>query len=468
MLGVGVTNKQTNMVCLGEAQICQGRDPSLDRSLPLDRVAIMASSSNIQSWPFDASAAHPAVPRVAVLLSGRWFGRDSPEGWQATRDWSAHLMRHLVVPNKASIFLVTSCSNWCGARPRVASEIAEHRLRAAEDELRSEALEAFEGWDAVRTAVIRSEEEPALDGRLAGAARNALVTANLSGSDGEPVRYGATLARIRGWRWQFAHFARAEALRRVWGPHELIVRTRLDLQFESTVDLLHHPGLHASASSVLFAVGFHASPSPLKIDMDRQTCHASPANTTHPDSVDMHDSLPNCPDGVQLEWHWRDWIFIGGERAMAPLASMIGAGVVLSHLQTRCAGMCQEEQTILHLQRMGVTLQPLTRRVGLVRRPCGASPIEPAQRTQPAWATSCGSCSTVSPHPFGHRAPTAAAVRINSGQHKPTAAAVRVNSGQHKPTAAAVRVNGGQHKPTAAAVRINSGQHMAQKHKEQR
>ena len=80
----------------------------------------------------------------------------------------------------------------------------------------------------------------------------------------------------------------------------------------------------------------------------------------------MGDIKPPCPPagstaagGREAVWMWSDWFFIGSPAAMHPLAQMTSLGRVLSRNSTRCFGLCQEEQTSLHLQRAGVRLVPL-------------------------------------------------------------------------------------------------------------
>ena len=182
-------------------------------------------------------------PRVAVLYSGRWFGSGNKEiGWKTTLLWAANHLRHLIQPNNASVFIVASPSNWCGppADARGASK------SSAEELFHAEVREAFDGWHDIHTALIPHEEGTPVDGAYAATAMNGLK-AQLKSQDIEDHKhYGFVTAMMRNWRWQFMHFQRVEALRRVHGPHDWLVRVRLDVQF---VDPLHIRGFPPSDDS---------------------------------------------------------------------------------------------------------------------------------------------------------------------------------------------------------------------------
>ena len=97
--------------------------------------------------------------------------------------------------------------------------------------------------------------------------------------------------------------------------------------------------------------------------------------------------LPVCPEEPSARrWYWSDWMFIGTEHAMSPLSSMAAVGLVHFDAEDRCFGLCQEEQTALHLRRAGASLIPI-RAHELVDRlnrftwlPCTASPLLTAEQ----------------------------------------------------------------------------------------
>ena len=83
--------------------------------------------------------------------------------------------------------------------------------------------------------------------------------------------------------------------------------------------------------------------------------------------------------GRAAVWMWSDWLFVGSPAALRPLARMTSNRMVLSSNQSRCYGLCQEEQTSLQLTRSGVHLKPLRGLPVTIRKilyhpwPCNAS-----------------------------------------------------------------------------------------------
>ena len=82
-----------------------------------------------------------------------------------------------------------------------------------------------------------------------------------------------------------------------------------------------------------------------------------------------------CPEetdsGRRMRVLWRDWLYVGNEEAMGVLArlSMAPHRMHLS-AQDRCFGACPEEQTMLHLERMGMPVRELHWPVRLIYPTC--------------------------------------------------------------------------------------------------
>ena len=211
-------------------------------------------------------------------------------------------------------------------------------------------------------------------------------------------------------------FADAEQLRRMYGPHDLIVRARVDVLFEESLLLITRDVMHALFArrpSVLVA-GFHALHSTLAhqgYPLEPPVTVARCRNKTGPmDSVNLYSAvaLPYCPLGKKLVWHWRDWIFVGREQSIVPLGEMVAKRMILASRSERCAGLCQEEQTIMHLREANVSVLPLGVRVGIARVPCyqrdavaeredllvAATPAIP---TVPRWADACSGLVNLNP-----------------------------------------------------------------------
>ena len=399
--------------------------------------------------------------RVAVLYSGRWFGTGNEIGWHTTEKWAQNHLKYLIEPNNASVFVVASPSNWCGP-PGNARETASATLRDAafQDEVRR----AFGGWHDVHAALVPHQEGDPLDGATATGGVQAVQARLRQANMSDERRYGFITAMMRNWRWQYANFARAESLRRVHGPHDWVVRVRLDIQFVRGVPMvLHRPtvgnahplanegaaggpsrawrvedsaAVHASSVAqrhTLYAVGFHAfTPSLMRED----TPKVSQCELDDPDerargyvdtwTMEQLDAghVPKCTatqsteagggggggDSHGLTWHWRDWLFVGSPAAIEPLASMTSRLALMTGSQTRCFGLCQEEQTMLQMISCGVRYAPLGVRVELDRIPCSdgglvasarrshkpvggyQKAIEPLEPTNPPWATPCLAC----------------------------------------------------------------------------
>ena len=71
------------------------------------------------------------------------------------------------------------------------------------------------------------------------------------------------------------------------------------------------------------------------------------SSSVHVDGVDFIAARSGATQSRERiacthSWHWRDWLFVGSARAMRPLALMADSGKLLSRIDTRCFGLCQE------------------------------------------------------------------------------------------------------------------------------
>ena len=353
-----------------------------------------------------ASPAQHSPMRIAVLYSGRWFGGGAVGGWQTTLAWAQNHLQHLIMPNNASVFVVATSSTWCGPPPDARVAHADGKHSAAESVLQQEVRAAFRGWPNTHAALVTALEDQRKDNAYHAQAKRVVSAHNMSTS-------GFISAAVRGWRWQFALYARADQLQRVHGPHDWIVRARLDVIFEPGFPLLVQPlqKRTTKAGSIVFAVGVHGIAQPRKSVEDTNAlhpCHDKSTGAT--DYIDTfpvmeQDSRPDCLNlangnrhmfpaaEAHVEWRWRDWIFVGASQAMEPLASMADGQVLLSHSLIRCFGLCQEEQTMLQLAHHGVALRPLGAHVQLDRINCSSrESTTPLKQTLPQWASPCFLC----------------------------------------------------------------------------
>ena len=77
-----------------------------------------------------------------------------------------------------------------------------------------------------------------------------------------------------------------------------------------------------------------------------------------------------CTQRLQVFWH--DWVYAGSQSSIAKVAQVAQARSYLVNLTTRCLGLCQEEQTVLQLEALGVPLSPLGWRGTSIRRLAGS------------------------------------------------------------------------------------------------
>ena len=334
--------------------------------------------------------------RVALLYSGRFFGPSL----------SAHIvdnhLENIIRPNSASVFVTVDPTTWC-----TAPAAARHAYRsgdrwAAESHLRAQVRATFRRWPKLYVSLC-SSEEPAIPHLYGMAGIKAMSKMNQTG-------HRAAIF-IHKWYMQFDHYAKAEALRQAYGPHDLVVRVRMDVEIERPVLLERARGERTSSAYIIYVRAVNGS----KLFVQRlhsdggasgasggrleevgsfgsysiDPLGISPTSNRHclPDGWDPNlyssqDGMPACsainPAGRDVQWIWSDWLFVGTASSLAPLAAMTARGFVLGHQHQRCLGLCQEEQTALHLKHAGVSLRRLTLPIRMHKmtfNPCGSTPL---------------------------------------------------------------------------------------------
>ena len=395
--------------------------------------------------------------RVAVIYSGRWWGA-------LAAPWVQNHLVNLLWPNQATVFVLVDHLNACHASTTVHS--ASHEADA-EVAFTQEVRDVFQHYPRLYATLVPSTRRSSTDGdAIWNLAASVLRWMN---SSVNPAKRKHVPAMLRVWLAQFSSLARAEDLRRAHGPHELVLRARLDLLFHHPVQLWRLP-LSISDRRV-FALGI---PTMLHVDSDKTSpgyieCYsdpdrhaggsdlietlqreardgmyeASPADSTtcqdvkkvewcrakrhlcEADSEAMRERccatcnltlsggngvgwadkeeapsllhltaspdashvlsgfepylldegrerarLRPCSADVPLRWQWRDWIYLGTPRGIAPLAAAPRSGVVLASARLRCHGLCPEEQNQLRLQEQNISLVPLPWAVHLAHMPC--------------------------------------------------------------------------------------------------
>jgi hypothetical protein len=159
------------------------------------------------------------------------------------------------------------------------------------------------------------------------------------------------------WLLQMDHLARAEDLRRAVGPHDVIVRARLDVIFSRPLVLAELP----LTSSEIHAIAYRA--------VDYNGFRLRPCEPTDPEgSGRMH----------VCDTYYRDWFYVASPTAMAALASA-SQRPLLHNISQRCKGWCQEEQVQLQLWNQHVHLTPILNFSARVERVSSHSKVIPAK-----------------------------------------------------------------------------------------
>ena len=108
---------------------------------------------------------------------------------------------------------------------------------------------------------------------------------------------------------------------------------------------------------VVMAMGYWAVLDPDRFTVSRPSSPACKLDRT-------------CTQRLQVFWH--DWVYAGSQSSLAQVAQVVQARSYMVNLTTRCLGLCQEEQTVLQLQALGVHLRPLGWRNMSIQRLAGS------------------------------------------------------------------------------------------------
>ena len=250
--------------------------------------------------------------RLAILYAGRWFGRASQHYVDNHR---AHLIDPaLAAGAKVSVFLIASPDQWCSASGRDDGSTLEAEVQSM-----------FGSSVFARAALVPEPE--AIDSRGSGlvtAAQQAAMRGGGKGGHASAFKINELMMYLR----QFGNVARAEELRRRHGPHDMILKARLDVQYSKPVDAVDLWHAIAMSDANVFATQLY-------------TIEYSPEYT----------------------WpQWRDWNLVMGERcadAMYDSSRLGNYTHPLYNASRRCFGYCIEEQLKLQLEHRGCTYLPL-------------------------------------------------------------------------------------------------------------
>jgi len=228
------------------------------------------------------------------------------------------------------------------ARTALANRTARGR-REAETIFQRDVELAFAGWDEVYAALLPERHpEVALDFNAEWRA----LRQRLNTSHGVVIGHHLCELMVR-WFYQFEHFARVEALSRVYGPFQLLVRARLDVMLSRPLVLSSIAGLTRG-------------------DGPSQVLHLHALGFSAAQGQPWAFQLENCTGGEEAscKLFFHDWLYVGKPAAMSALAQMTQRRTPPSRLllvdpKVRCFGWCQEQQVMLQLRLVNVSLTPL-------------------------------------------------------------------------------------------------------------
>lgn len=368
---------------------------------------------------------HHGPLRVAAIYAGRWLG---PEG--SSKTVSDHLV-NFIRPNLVEVFVAIDPTSWCAAPKKARRAYLAGDVATAEAVLTQQAVALFEHWPRLHVALVPAEDpSPPHDYGLQ--AKKAMKAATGKTSPGRVAVF------MHRWYMQFDHVAKAELFRRAYGPHDVVVRLRLDvaLRLPLALQAVARERIQLVCNGTRQVMSFRRDP-PLQDAIDDESHAAAHPNRGHgglelgtygyhvlrpKDSADwtsahMTRCLPTgetsgfvtdghtikqCPtDSEWVRWMWSDWMQLSTPRAMAALAGMTSDGRVFYTNSTtvRCYGLCPEEQTAYHLEARGVRLLRMGLPLQMERAdaiPCGMAPLlnasemERLHRISP-WYISCPS-----------------------------------------------------------------------------
>lgn len=273
-------------------------------------------------------------PSVAVLYSGRWYS-------EIGQEWVNNHLENLIRPYDASVFVVANLENVCHSSNESSALLRAGKDGELEALFNADVRAAFHGWDKVYTLLATSlDSYPGLDLFYKNAERTLREAGRAAGINLKP---DYLLAMLGNWYKQFRNFRRAEDLRRANGPHDFVVRARLDVIFSGPVDLRKAMAQPRSQPAV-YALDYDG----LMIDQ-------------FPLTVPCDSEAAKEPKYAQVRCRrfWRDWMYVGRPEHLIALAEMIPPKHIYTNLTERCLGMCPEEQTALQLRASHVEMKQL-------------------------------------------------------------------------------------------------------------
>lgn len=161
------------------------------------------------------------------------------------------------------------------------------------------------------------------------------------------------------WYRQWEHFSRAEHLRRAAGPHDVVVRSRLDLLLPAPLLVAVLPELEEAA------LGSSTEPSGVVYALSHRAVNADgftprPCTAADPRAESMEEAgHANADTKLHCATYHRDWLYVSASEAATAVLAGMAYRPLLHALPQRCKGWCQEEQMRLQLLRADARLAPL-------------------------------------------------------------------------------------------------------------
>eukprot|EP00966_Prymnesium_polylepis_P269801 6232496-Prymnesium_polylepis.3 len=303
--------------------------------------------------------AGPSGLRVAALYSGRFYGN-------LTTGWVDNHLRYLIRPLHADVFVTTDPDNWCHAPEDGRRALQEKRWDDADAVFQREVRSAFSGWRHVYGRLVSGSGKSGMF--VSSTAMRSLYS---RAAKQVPIQYSYFwYSLLRRWYMQFLHYADVEELRGAHGPHDIVIRVRLDVTFSEPCTL---PFERLADDKTVLALGYYGKQSlpgqePM-LDAMASECDEKGERVHGRWATDLKHRHINESSHAHIPCQqlWRDYLFVGTSHSMAPLAQMAEdthnrskrGGALLFDRTTRCYGLCAEEQTVLQYQNKNVSLAPL-------------------------------------------------------------------------------------------------------------
>ena len=192
------------------AQLCELTCKNCSTALS----ALPTSPQQQQLQPPSEACSHARPPpRVAIIYSGRWWSDPSKFVNHRERLWQ---------PNNAEIFLTVTAPTWCDATVQMRQAYRAKRFDELSALLQEQVRSAF-GYSRVRAVLTAETPSREPDGCIANA-RARLKGENIM------VNGSYMWGLVYSWVLQMNHLGSAEQLRQEHGPHDVVVRIRMDGQ----------------------------------------------------------------------------------------------------------------------------------------------------------------------------------------------------------------------------------------------